>query len=100
MYIVSKDRTSIVNAAQITSLYIGADNCTVKADFKNGKGCQLGRYGSEKECQAAIDIIVGNLGKTDICFMPNDSAINTKSNPGNQKPHNINGKKTKGHGGS
>lgn len=100
MYIVSKDKKAIVNTEQITSIYIGADGCTLKADFGNGKGCQIGRYMSEKECQTAIEIIAGSFGKADVCFMPEDSAISAKINTGEQKQHHISGKKPKGHGGS
>ena len=100
MYIVSKDKKSIINTEQITSIYVGADGCTIKADFGNGKGCQIGRYNYEKECQIAIEIIAGNFGRSDVCFMPENSAINAKLNLAEQKQHHISGKKTKGHGGS
>ena len=100
MYIVSKDKKSIINTEQITSMYVGANGCTIKADFGNGKGCQIGRYNSEKECQIAIEIIAGNFGRTDVCFMPESDAINAKLNLGEQKQHHISGKKAKGHGGS
>lgn len=63
MFVVSKDKNSIVNMSQITVVYLGADNCTIKADYQNGKGCQLGRYNSEKEAKTAIDIIANNMGK-------------------------------------
>lgn len=100
MFIVSKDRNSIVNAQQITSIYIGADGCTLKADFGNGKGCQIGRYNSEKQSQVAIEILANSIGKGEICFMPQDNAVNAKINIGETKQHHISGKKTKGHGSS
>lgn len=100
MFIVSKDKNSIINAQQTTSIYIGADGCTLKADFGNGKGCQIGRYNSEKECRTAIAILSESIGKSEVCFMPQDNAISAKISIGEQKQHNINGKKTKGHGGS
>lgn len=100
MFIVSKDKNSIINAQQTTSIYIGADGCTLKADFGNGKGCQIGRYNSEKECRTAIEILSENIGKSEIFLMPQDNAVSAKINIGEQKQHHINGKKTKGHGGS
>ena len=100
MYIVSKDKNSIVNMSQITVVYLGADNCTIKADYQNGKGCQLGRYNSEAAAKMAMEIVANNMGKMEVCFMPEDSAINAKLNLGEQKQHHISGKKTKGHGGS
>lgn len=100
MFIVSKDKKSIVNTELITSIYVGADGCTIKADFGNGKGCQIARYNSEKASQTAIEIISNNFGKAEICFMPEESAVNAKLNLTEQKNHHITGKKTKGHGGS
>lgn len=100
MFIMSKDRKSIVNSEEITSIYVGADGCTIKVDFHNGKGCQLARYNSEKSSQIAMDILANNFGKTEICFMPEDSAVNAKLNLTEQKYHHLTGKKTKGHGGS
>lgn len=97
---MSKDKKSIVNTEQITSMYVGADGCTIKADFGNGKGCQIGRYNSEKECQVAIEIIAGNFGKSDVCSMPESNAINAKLNFEEQKQRHVSGKKTKRHGSS
>lgn len=100
MFILSKDKKSIINSEEVTSIYIGADGCTIKADFCNGKGCQLARYSSEKASQVAMDILANSFGKSDVCFMPEDSSINTKLNLLEHKKHHITGKKTKGHGGS
>lgn len=101
MFLISKDKNSIVNMSQITAVYLGADNCTIKADYQNGKGCQLGRYNSAKEARVAIDIVVSCMEKAEVCFMPDDNAISAKINLEEQKfHHNINGKKTKGHGSS
>lgn len=100
MFIVSKDKKAIINTEQITSIYIGADSCTIKADFGNGKGCQIARYSSEKASQVAMDILANSFGKSDICFMPEDNSINARLNFVEQKYHHITGKKTKGHGGS
>lgn len=100
MYIVSKDKNSIVNMSQITCVYLGADNCTIKADYQNGKGCQLGRYNSEAAAKMAMEIVANNMGKMEVCFMPEDSFINARLNLGEQKQHHISGKKTKGYGGS
>lgn len=100
MFIVSKDKNSIVNSDKITSIYVGADGCTIKVDFANGKGSQLARYNSEKSSKIAMEILATNFGKTEICFMPEDNAINAKLNISEQKNHHIKGKKAKGHGGS
>ena len=100
MFIVNKDRSSIINTEQITAIFIGADNCSIKAEYKNGNGCQLGRYNSESAARTAMDIISEKIGFCETCFMPKDNEIDAKINIGTQKQYHINGKKTKGHGGS
>lgn len=100
MYIVSTDKKAVINFEQTTSMYIGADGCTLKADFGNGKGCQIGRYGSEKAAQAALDIIARNIGKCEVYFAPDDSAVRARINLEEQRRHPVDGKKQKGHGGS
>jgi hypothetical protein len=100
MYIISKDHKSIVNLALSTSVYVGADGCSLKADFENGKGCQIGRYNSDVEARAAIEIISANVGKTEICYMPSDETVRAKLDVTERRQHHISGKKTKGHGGS
>lgn len=100
MYIISKDRGSIINLAQSTSIYVGADGCSIKADFGNGKGCQIGRYNSVEEARSAIEIMSGSIGKTEVLYMPNDEAVRARLSIAEKKQHHIAGKKTKGHGGS
>ncbi|MCM1172096.1 MAG: hypothetical protein NC393_08200 [Clostridium sp.] len=100
MYLVSKDKNSIINMSQITVVYLGADNCTIKADYQNGKGCQVGRYNSEAEAKTAMDIVANSMDQVEVCFMPQDSEVNARLNLEEQKQHHISGKKTKGHGGS
>lgn len=100
MYIISKDGNSIVNMDHVTSIYIGADGCTVKADFANGKGCQLGRYNSAQECQIAVEMVAENLEKMKNSCLPSDSVVSAKLRLVRQEQHHISGKKTKSHGGS
>lgn len=100
MFVVSKDRNSIINTSQVTAIFVGADNCTIKADFQNVKGCQLGRYNSEAAAVTAIGIIAQSIENKEVCYMPKDNEIEAKINLFEQKKHHITGKKTKGHGGS
>ncbi len=100
MFIVSKDKNSIVNAEQITAIFVGADNCSVKADFQNGKSCQLGRYNSEAAAKTALEMVAYAVGKSEVRFMPDDDTVKAKINLEEQKQQHISGKKTKGHGGS
>lgn len=100
MFIVSKDRKAIINLEQVATMYIGSDGCSVKADYRSGNGCQLGRYNSEKEARKAMSIVADNIGKTEVCLMPDDNTIKARLNLDGQPYHHITGKKTKGHGGS
>lgn len=85
---------------QITNLYIGADNCTIKVDYANGKGCQIGRYNGEKEAKAAVEIVVRSMQRNEVSFMPNDEEVRIAIKTQETKWHHATGKKTKGHGGS
>ena len=100
MYIISKDGNSIVNMDHVTSIYIGADSCTVKADFANGKGYQLGRYDSMQECLIAVEIVAEKLEKMKNSCLPSNSVVSAKLRLAEQKQYHISGKKTKSHGGS
>lgn len=100
MYIISKDKKSIVNMSQTTVVYMGTDNCTIKVDYQNGRGCQLGRYASEAAARAAMDTIAHSIGKAEALFMPDDGDINAKLNLEERRQYHISGKKTKGHGSS
>lgn len=46
-----------INTSHITSIYIGADGCTLKADFENGKGCQIARYDVDRFSKIALNFI-------------------------------------------
>lgn len=100
MYIVSKDKKAIINLDQVSNMYIGSDGCSIKADYRNGNGCQMGRYNSEREARKAMEIVANTIGKSEVCFMPDDDAVKAKMNSEEQKYRHIAGKKTKGHGGS
>lgn len=100
MYVASMDKKAVINFEQITSVYIGADGCTIKADFGNGKGCQIGRYSSERGAQVALDMIMMSVGKCEMCFAPGDAAVKARISLEEQRQHPIGGKKQKGHGGS
>lgn len=101
MFILCKDQRSIINMDQITTLYIGSDSCTIKADFQNGKGCQVGRYNSDVETIIALGMVFERVKKMETCKIPTDEDVRAKTNNfSEQKNHHISGKKTKGHGGS
>ena len=101
MFMVSKDKKAIINMQQVSNIYIGADVCTIKVDYENGRGCQIGRYTSEKEALVAMEIITEKMNKGEICEVPDDDAVRERILSNTERPwHHISGKKTKGHGGS
>lgn len=100
MFIVSKDKKAIVNADSTTVIYVGSDGITIKADFSNGRGCQLGRYDSLEECKKALEMMAKEIGKVDTFQMPESAAIKAEIVKNETSWHHATGKKTKGHGGS
>lgn len=100
MYIVNKSKTQLLNFEQVTTLYIGADDVSIKADFTTGNGCQVARYNSHSEATAAIEMLGRAIGRSEVFFFPDIKELQAKIQDGKQKVHHISGKKTKGHGGS
>ena len=100
MYIVNKNKTQIINTEQVTVMYIGGDECSIKADFVTGKGCLVARYDSHEAATAAMEILGRAMGHTDVFFFPKDEMVQAHIKENEQKWHHASGKKTKGHGGS
>lgn len=88
MFIVSKDKKSIVSTEQIRLIYTDSDKRTVKAEHQNGKGCDLGRYSSEAATQAMIEDLANSIGRTEVYFMPDDDFVKARSKNGVQKERN------------
>lgn len=102
MFIVSKDRTTIVNVDQITAMYISTDGYSIRVEVQNGKPWNIGRYDSQEETREAIQMITNKLrlSKDTIALMPDADQIKAVLALKDQRCHHITGKKTKGHGGS
>lgn len=100
MYILNKSRTQIVNLDHVTAMYVGADETSIKVDFVTGKGCQIGKYASEKHAQKALEMLTLNIGRKEAFRMPADEEIRGLLEGEEGKRCNIGGKKQKGHGGS
>ena len=101
MIIVSKDRTSLANMEYIANIYI-AGNWSVKANMNgNVSMIKLGTYTSEKAAEYAIQILMDSIsGGKEICYMPQDSEVQAAKALDEKKYRHIDGRKTKGHGGS
>lgn len=101
MIIVSKDQTSLANMDYVVNIYVAGD-WSVKANMNGNIGMiKLGRYPSEKAAEYAFHILVNALaaGK-EVCYMPQDSEVQAEQALDEVRYRNIDGKKTKGHGGS
>lgn len=101
MVIVSKDRTSLANMAYVANIYIASD-WSIKANMAgNMSMMKLGAYASEKEAEYALGYLTGEIksGK-DVIYMPLDDQIRELIALVKTEYHRIDGKKTKGHGGS
>lgn len=94
MYIISKDSTQLINLAHVTALYIGADECSIKADFSTGKGCQVTRYNSKAEVTTAMKMLSEAIGHTEVFSFPSSEQLRAKAIT-NERSHHITGKKTK-----
>lgn len=101
MIIVSKDRTSLANMEYIANIYI-AGNWSVKANMNgNVSMIKLGTYTSEKAAEYAFQILMDSIsGGKEICYMPQDSEVQAAKALDEKKYRHIDGRKTKGHGGS
>lgn len=101
MYILRKDGVAIHNLEKAETICISNSGLCIK--FSNGASSSLGKYESVEDCKVALEIIMDaiNLGRSNAIRCPSDEQINarrTQTEP--VRNRNMQGKKTKGHGGS
>ena len=101
MIIVSKDRTSLANMEYVSNIYIAGD-WSIKANMNgNVSMIKLGTYTSEKAAEYAFQILLNSISiRKEICYMPQDSEVQAAKAIDEKKYRHIDGRKTKGHGGS
>lgn len=101
MFIVDKNKKSIVNFNEIENIFIG--NNSIKANMRSGRGMQLGAYNTIEDTEIAMDILLEKISINSKIFiqMPSDKEIQAKIllKP-TQKQTSLKGKKSKGYGGS
>lgn len=103
MFVVSKEYGIILNFDNIVELYTGSDGTAVVAKQTDGKMIILQKYETTKEAKEAIIIISEKMSRKNIVYVPNMKEIKghiVNSSIMREQYHNINGKKTKRHGGS
>lgn len=101
MYIVSKDRMTVINAEQISAIYVSSGT-NIRTETAGGRTWNIGRYDSGENAQAALDMLVERIRsvKEETVFVPRDRDIQAMRALEEQKYHHMAGKKMKGHGGS
>jgi hypothetical protein len=73
MFIVNKERDSMINTAMVTALYIGADRSIKAVCGNNDKMYRLGAYSTDLETKVAFEsLITGMSSKQDVYIMPDD----------------------------
>lgn len=76
MYVVSKNRTSIVNADRMSVIYVGEDGVSIKAVGGNAdKMYRLGEYQTRDYAAVALGKLATALGVSAVYFMPDDATV-------------------------
>lgn len=102
MYIVSKEAGVLLNFNNIVELFTKNDGALI-AKQEDGKIIILKVYETEQHAKEAILIIAEDMKNKNIIHVPTKEFVKQhiiNGNPYNNPHHHINGKKTKGHGGS
>lgn len=100
MYIVRKDRKGCCAVEHITAIYIAGDKCSINCDFQSGQGMKLGQYALPEDAEAALELFLDNIGKTEVFYMLQDDTIRARRNAARDFRNNHNGRKPQRHGGS
>lgn len=104
MYIVSRENSIILNLENVVEVFVkkGGENLIFDKQ-PNDKVIILQGYNTEKEAREAILMIAEEIaiGRKILMYIPTPEEIRGRLvNSGAEKQYHINGKKTKGHGGS
>lgn len=98
MFIVSKDRTTIVNTRNMTGIFASFEGNAVRAVMANGTKYNLGSYASHELAKAAVtEIARAMYTEASLTSLLSDNEAEAKLGKEDRLYH-ITGKKTKGHG--
>lgn len=104
MLIASKNKKQIINADHCMAIFANTENHRVIASDPRGKNMILDSYGTEEEVLKAVEILVNRLrtapDRAVIVYMPTDEEVETALIGQQEHYRHIDGRKTKGHGGS
>lgn len=54
MTIINQKKSAVINYGHVQKIYIGADNKSLKLEFRDGSGCQIGVYPSVEKASAVL----------------------------------------------
>lgn len=98
MIIIGKDGTQILNLDHVADMYIN-DMAGIKANMSNGKGCQIAKYDNPDVGKLALRKLAEAAQRNAGVFaFPKDEDLQRELV--SERYRHIDGKKTKGHGGS
>ena len=76
MFVMNKNKDSIINMSSTDCIYIGADNHTIKAIAGfNNKMYNLGLYQTDEAAKIAIEMLANALKSDSMFAMPDDDAV-------------------------
>ena len=103
MFIMCKDKDSIVNLDGAPCIFIGSDYVTIKAIGTDGKSYSLGRYSGSPDAIIAFEALcrqLRNPSSNIIEVMTDDDVKAALSRKRTERERAANGKKTVRRGGS
>ncbi len=104
MLILSKDGRSVINADNSKNIHTSGDGLKLVCEFVNGGASCIAEYDTAEEARIALKMLM-NAAKTNnnIFTMPGKQSVQAEvanMRQGYESRRSIDGKKTKGHGGS
>lgn len=104
MLILSKNGNSVINLDHIKSIHTSGDGHKLICEFSDNDSCCAAEYETEGKAKAALRMLVkSEKAGSHVFMMPDELSIQAEISAtrcGNENRHSIDGKKTKGHGGS
>lgn len=98
MIIFNKAEGKLINLDKMTYIRV-TDSGTLQIDFEGNTGTKMATYTNYSTAIKALQYITNNLNKDSIT-LPDEETLNNMYKTERQNYHHIDGRKTKGHGGS
>lgn len=77
MFLVSKDKTTIIGVEQISALYISTDRRNIQVETMSGKSWNIGKYNTEHKAIQAMKLLAKrmNTEKEITVYVPEDAEL-------------------------